>query len=239
MTQAVIDIITKLKSEIKQPHYVGHRSRVKDKFLTNSESFTEYELLELMLFYAVPRKDVKPLAKDFLKIYPNINSLLNADQQQLMEIDGVTQNIIIMLKLIREMFKRSLQSQIMNKNVISSWSALIDYLKFEMGYDKIESFRILFLDKKNQLIADELMSSGTIDQAPVFPREVVKKAIKHEAGALILVHNHPTGNVKPSNADIDLTAQIVTACKLINVTVHDHVIIGSNGHYSFKSNMLL
>ena len=137
------------------------------------------------------------------------------------------------------MLNRVFAERVENKNVISSWSPLLEYLKFNMGCLKIEQFRVLFLNKKNVLIADEIMATGTIDQTPVYPREIVKKSLFHEAGALILVHNHPSGNPKPSNADIDLTTQIISACKTINVTVHDHVIIGGNEYYSFKSNMLL
>ena len=137
------------------------------------------------------------------------------------------------------MLNRVFAERVENKNVISSWSPLLEYLKFNMSCLKIEQFRVLFLNKKNVLIADEIMATGTIDQTPVYPREIVKKSLFHEAGALILVHNHPSGNPKPSNADIDLTTQIISACKTINVTVHDHVIIGGNEYYSFKSNMLL
>ena len=137
------------------------------------------------------------------------------------------------------MLNRVFAERVENKNVISSWSPLLEYLKFNMGCLNIEQFRVLFLNKKNVLIADEVMATGTIDQTPVYPREIVKKSLFHEAGALILVHNHPSGNPKPSNADIDLTTQIISACKTINVTVHDHVIIGGNEYYSFKSNMLL
>jgi DNA repair protein RadC len=134
---------------------------------------------------------------------------------------------------------RVLINQVMNRNIIGSWGALLEYLKFNMGNLQIEQFRILFLNKKNSLIADEIMATGTIDQTPVYPREIIKRILVHEAGAIILVHNHPSGSAKPSTSDIELTVQIVNACKTVNVSVHDHVIIGRGEYYSFKTNMLL
>ena len=130
-------------------------------------------------------------------------------------------------------------NQVINTNVIGSWGALLEYLKFNMGNLQIEQFRVLFLNKKNSLIADEIMATGTIDQTPVYPREIIKRILAHEAAAIILVHNHPSGSAKPSSSDIELTAQIVNACKAVNVSVHDHVIIGKSEYYSFKTNMLL
>ena len=143
------------------------------------------------------------------------------------------------LQVIKELISRVLASQVMNQNVIGSWSALLEYLKFNMSNLRLEQFRVLFLNKKNALIADEIMATGTIDQTPVYPREIIKRVLVNDAGAIILVHNHPSGNSKPSNSDIDLTAQIVNACKTVNVSVHDHVIIGKGEYYSFKTNMLL
>lgn len=224
----------------KKPHHVGHRKRLKNKFLqTNPTGFSDYELLELVLFQSVPRRDVKPLAKSLLSKFGNFNQLINADREKILAVSGAIEAIYLQFRVIKEMLNRVFAERVENKNVISSWSPLLEYLKFNMGCLKIEQFRVLFLNKKNVLIADEIMATGTIDQTPVYPREIVKKSIFHEAGALILVHNHPSGNPKPSNADIDLTTQIISACKTINVTVHDHVIIGGNEYYSFKSNMLL
>ena len=156
-----------------------------------------------------------------------------------MEVSGVTESIYLHLRTVREILNRVFTERIQDKNIISSWCQLLEYLKFNMGCLKIEQFRVLFLNKKNVLIADEVMAMGTIDQTPVYPREIVKRSLFHEAGALILVHNHPSGDPKPSNVDIDLTTQIINACKTVNVTVHDHVIIGGNEYYSFKSNMLI
>jgi DNA repair protein RadC len=224
----------------EKPHHVGHRKRLKEKFLQNDpKSFGDYELLELALFQSVPRKDVKPLAKDLIAKFGSFNQLINADIDKILSVNGATGAVYLQLRIMKEMLNRVFSERVKNKNIISAWSPLLEYLKFNMGCLKLEQFRVLFLNKKNVLIADEVMATGTIDQTPVYPREIVKKSLFHEAGALILVHNHPSGNPKPSSADIELTTQIVSACKTINVTVHDHVIIGNNEYYSFKSNMLL
>jgi DNA repair protein RadC len=230
-----------MQKPVKQdPHYVGHRKRLKDKFLsTTPDSFSDYELLELLLFQAIPRRDVKPLAKELLQKFGHLKSIINAEEKEILAIKGTNENTFLGLKIIREMIHRVLEERVINRNAISSWSALLDYLKFNMSQLKIEQFRVLFLNKKNILIADEIMANGTIDQTPVYPREIIKRSLFYEAGAIILVHNHPSGSTKPSNADIDLTAKIVEACKTVNVTVHDHVIIGNEEFYSFKSNMLL
>jgi DNA repair protein RadC len=192
-----------------------------------------------MLFQLIPRKDVKPLAKELLNKCGNLNNLINSNQENLAEVKGFTQSVFMNLKIIKEIINRVLAHQVLNQNVIGSWSALLEYLKFNMSNLRIEQFRVLFLNKKNILIADEIMANGTIDQTPVYPREIIKRILLHEAGSIILVHNHPSGNAKPSNADIDLTTQIINACKTVNVSVHDHVIIGKGEYYSFKTNMLL
>lgn len=224
----------------KDPHYLGHRKRLKEKFSNQgATSVSDYELLELLLFQSIPRRDVKPLAKNLLHIFSDFNGLLNGEKGKLLNIEGVRESTYLQLKLVREILNRVFHDKIKKKNVISSWSAVIDYLKFNMGNIKIEQFRILFLNKKNILIADEILSTGTIDQTSIYPREVVKKALFHEAGAIILVHNHPSGNVKPSKSDIDLTNQLVSACSMVNIAIHDHIIIGGSDYYSFKSNMLL
>ena len=224
----------------KLPHYVGHRKRQKEKFLNNlPSSFSDYELIELMLFQSIPRKDVKPLAKELLNKFGNLNNLVNSNQENLSEVKGTNQSVFMNLKIIKELINRVLANQVLKQNVIGSWSALLEYLKFNMSNLRLEQFRVLFLNKKNILIADEIMATGTIDQTPVYPREIIKRILTHEAGAIILVHNHPSGNTKPSNSDIDLTTQIVNACKTVNVSVHDHVIIGKGEFYSFKTNMLL
>ena len=224
----------------QQPHYIGHRKRLKEKFLkADPRMFSDYELLELLLFQSTPRKDVKPLAKQMLQEFSDFNQLINAEREKILAVNDATETSFLQLQIIKELMNRVFHSRVKSTNIISSWSALLDYLKFNMGCLKLEQFRILFLNKKNMLLADEIMATGTIDQTPVYPREIVKKALFHEAGAIILVHNHPSGNPNPSNADIDLTTQIANACNTINVSVHDHVIIGGGEYYSFKSNMLL
>jgi DNA repair protein RadC len=228
------------KAKKQIPHYLGHRKRLKERFLnSHPSSVSDYELIELLLFQVVPRRDVKPLAKNLLSTFGSINQLINADKDKILSVEEVKEPAYLQFKLLKELLNRIFYEAIQKKNIISSWSALLDYLKFNMGCLKIEQFRVLFLNKKNILLADEIMAVGTIDQTPVYPREIVKRALFHEAGAIILVHNHPSGNSKPSKSDIDLTAQIVNACKIVNVTVHDHVIIGSGNYYSFKSNLLL
>jgi DNA repair protein RadC len=232
--------MTQVSKKNTPPHYVGHRKRLKEKFLkSDPAAFSDYELLELLLFQAIPRKDVKPLAKQLLKEFGDFNQLVNAQRKKILTVENTNEGIFLQFQIVREILNRIFYEQVKNRNVISSWGTLLDYLKFNMSCLKLEQFRVLFLNKKNMLIADEVMATGTIDQTPIYPREIVKKSLFHEAGAIILVHNHPSGSTKPSNSDIDLTTQIVNACNTINVTVHDHVIIGSGDYYSFKSNMLL
>lgn len=229
------------QNDQEQPHYVGHRQRLKEKFLKNSSSFSDYELLELLLFQAIPRKDVKPLSKSLLKKFKNFQELINASHEHIMSerACGATQAVYFQLQLFKELLNRVFREEVIEKHAISSWTALLNYLKFNMGCLKVEQFRVLFLNNKNILLADEVLATGTIDQTPVYPREIVKRILFHEAASIILVHNHPSGNTKPSPADVELTEQVIQACKTVNVKVHDHVIIGGNNYFSFKSNMLL
>ena len=221
-------------------HFLGHRQRLKEKFLSsNHKEFADYELLELVLFNSIPRKDVKPLAKKLLQEFGNIRSVIGASEEKLIALEGITKSTCINFAVMNEILNRSLQSQIMKKNILSSWAALMDYLRISMGDSKTEQFRTLFLNKKNILIADELETTGTVDQTPVYTREIVKRALFHEASAIILVHNHPSGDPTPSKADIVLTNQIVEACKTFNIMVHDHIIITNDDFYSFKSNLLI
>jgi DNA repair protein RadC len=224
----------------KEPHYLGHRKRLKEKFLSgNAASFSDYELLELLLFQAIPRRDIKPIAKAMLERFGSLKAIIHATEDKFSDMPIIKEASYLQFKLIRELLNRILYEEVKQQNIISSWGALLNYLKFNMSYIALEQFRILFLNKKNILLADEVMGSGTIDQIAVYPREIVKKALFYEAGAVILVHNHPSGDAQPSRADIELTKQIVAACKLVNVEVHDHVIIGKDTYYSFKSEMLL
>lgn len=196
------------------PHYIGHRKRVKERFVTSgAANFSDYELLELMLFSSIPRKDVKPLAKKLLENFNSITDLINIDKERLLSISGTNENLYINFAIVRELINRALKQKIINKNIIASWGSLIDYLKVNMGNMRLEQFRVLFLNKKNILIADEVLSQGTIDQAAVYPREIIKRALFNEASNIILVHNHPSGSPDPSKADIDMTNIIVDMCK--------------------------
>ena len=218
------------------PHYLGHRARLRERFLgTGGDAVADYELLELILFSARPRGDVKPLAKTLLKQFGSFAQVVYADEHALRNIDEVGDAVIAALKTIRVASQRLIKSEIADQPVIQSWSALMDYCKLVMGNNKIEQFRVLFLNHRHALIADEVMQQGTINHTPVYPREIVKRALEHSAAAIILLHNHPSGDATPSKADIDITKKIIEATATVNVTVHDHVIITATGHYSFKS----
>jgi len=221
--------------------HVGHRQRVKNKFLkSDPENYEDYELLELLLFHVVPRRDVKPLAKKLLRSFGSIKALIACDVCNLLEVEGANTYMYVIFALIKELSRRMIiDKEVKKENILGAWSAVVDYLKSHMGNNSIEQFRILFLNKKNVLIADEVQTLGTIDQTAIYPREVIRKSLFYGAGALILVHNHPSGNPKPSKADIELTKVIVKACAPFDISVHDHVIIGGNKIFSFKSNLLL
>lgn len=220
--------------------FTGHRQRVKQRFIESAiGKVADYEILEMILFLAKPRSDVKPLAKTLLANFGSLKKVLSADKMQLLQIKGVGEGVVSTFRLFIDVSARMLKEEFETKNIISSWSQLLDYLKLTMGNAPTEHFRILFLNRKNVLIADDLQETGTIDQTPVYPREVVKKALFYEASAIILVHNHPSGNCNPSKSDITMTHKVVEACAAIGVVVHDHVIITNNDYFSFKSHMLI
>ena len=220
----------------ENPHYLGHRARLRERFLgAGGDALPDYELLELILFSARPRGDVKPLAKNLLKTFGSFAKVINADDAALRNVDEVGDAVIAALKTIRIATQRLIKSEIDDQPVIQSWTALLDYCKLVMGSSKVEEFRVLFLNHRHALIADEVMQRGTINHTPVYPREIVKRALELSAAAIILLHNHPSGDPTPSKADIDITQKIIDAAATVNVTVHDHVIITSTGHYSFKS----
>jgi DNA repair protein RadC len=217
-------------------HYIGHRARLRERFLgPGGDALPDYELLELILFSARPRGDVKPLAKRLLKAFGSFDKVVYADEPALRTIDEVGDAVISALKTVRVAAQRLVKSEITDAPIIQSWSALLDYCKLAMGNSKIEEFRVLFLNHRHALIADEVMQRGTVNHTPVYPREVVKRALELGASAIILLHNHPSGDPTPSKADIDITLKIIDAAATIGVTVHDHVIITTTGHYSFKS----
>ena len=219
------------------PHYVGHRDRLRERFRDGGEdALPDYELLELILFAAIPRQDVKPLAKRLLEAFKgDLAELLAASRERLKEIDGVGDVVIDQLKIVRATAGRMLRKKAKNSDVtLSSWQALIDYCMAVMAREPTEQFRILFLDRKNKLIKDEVQGRGTVDHTPVYPREVVKRALALSACAIILVHNHPSGDPTPSSSDVEMTKQIVEAARTLEIAVHDHLIIGRNGHASLK-----
>lgn len=223
-----------------KPDHLGHRRRLRKRFLTGgSDALPDYELLELLLFQAKPRSDVKPLAKRLIKYFGSFASVLTAPEARLTEVEGVGEATIAAIKVAEAAALRLSQGQLMNRPVLSSWQALLDYCQAAMSHKDNELFRVLFLDRKNALIADEIQQSGTVDHAPVYPREVVKRALELGASAVILIHNHPSGDPTPSEADILITEEIVAAGKSLSIAVHDHLIIGRGDHASFKSMGLL
>ena len=199
----------------------------------------DYELLELTLFAVIPRRDTKPLAKALLARFGSFAEVIAAPLPRLMEIKGVGEAVANHLKIIDAAARRLAQTKVIKRPALSSWAALIDYCTAAMARETAEQFRVLFLDRKNVLVADEVQNRGTIDHTPVYPREIVKRALEHAASAIILVHNHPSGDPTPSRADIDMTREIEKAAKALGIAVHDHLVIGRSGHASFKSLGLL
>lgn len=229
------------KKSTKEPaHYHGHRDRLRARFATSdAEQIADYELLELLLFRLLPRRDTKPIAKEMLKKFKSFSGALSAPDHLLLEIDGIGPTAVTDLKVILAATQRFARDQIIGMPVLDSWSKLIDYCHAQMAYESKEQFRILFLDKKNKLIADEVQQRGTIDHTPVYPREIVKRALEHSATAIIIAHNHPSGDPTPSRADIAMTTTIVEAATPLGITVHDHIIIAKEGHVSFRALKLI
>lgn len=218
------------------PHHMGHRQRLRERFVKGGvEALQEYELLELILFMAIPRKDVKPLAKTLLKRFGSFSDLMNASIEELIKVEGISENTAAALKIITATAHHFMKSELMEQPVLNNWSRLMDYCQATMAHETREHFRILFLNKKNQLIADEIQGSGTVDHTPAYPREIMKRALELGATALILLHNHPSGDPKPSQADIDMTQQIMRAAEPFSILIHDHIIIARSGYTSFKS----
>lgn len=217
------------------PHYLGHRERLRERFLTGgSDGLPDYELLELVLFAGIPRKDVKALAKRLIEKLGDFGEVIAAPKERLIEL-GLSEGSVAQLKIIEAAAQRLARTRVLKRPAISSWTALLDYCATTMARESREEFRVLFLDRKNFLIGDEVQTTGTIDHTPVYPREIVKRALELGASALILVHNHPSGDPSPSRADIAMTAEVVAAAKALKIDVHDHLVIGRNGHASFKT----
>lgn len=222
------------------PHYIGHRERLRDRFRkAGGDALAEYELLELILFRAMPRRDVKPLAKALIARFGSFAEVVAARPERLQEIEGLGEAAIGELKIIEAAARRLAKSSIEKRPSMSSFAAVVDYCRTTMAFLDREEFRILFLDKKNHLIADEVQGVGTIDHAPVYPREIMRRALELSASAIILVHNHPSGDPEPSTDDIYLTHQIIAVGKPLKVAVHDHLIIGKHGHASLKGLRLI
>ena len=223
-----------------KPHYLGHRQRLKERFMRDAgASLHDYEMLELVLFLAKPRAEVKPLAKALIARFGSFADVITADVKELVAVKGVGENTAVALKTIQAAAIRLAREQIMNKPVISSWQKLLDYCRASMAFAKTEEFRVMFLDRKNVLIADEMQQTGTVDHTPVYPREVVKRALDLGASAIIMVHNHPSGDPTPSKGDVEMTKEVREACEKLGISLHDHLIIGKSGHASFKSLGLL
>lgn len=225
-----------MTNEDQTPHYHGHRDRLRERFTEGGESaLADYELLELILFSAIPRRDVKPLAKALIAKFGGLSGVMNASAADLQTVDGISENTATLLKAITALSHRAQKKDLLQRPVLNSWDRLMDYCYSTMAHENREHFRVLFLNKKNELIADEIQSSGTVDQTSAYPREIMKRALTHGATALILLHNHPSGDPKPSNDDITMTRDIQKAGAPFNITIHDHVIISRNGYSSFKS----
>lgn len=221
----------------KLPSYIAdHRKRLRNRFTEGgATAVPDYELLELVLFRAIPRQDVKPLARLLLDTFDDFNRVITATPARLNMVKGVGEAVILELKIVEAAAQRMMRAKVMNRPILSSWDALLDYCHTAMAHRETEQFRILFLDRKNVLIGDEEQAKGTVDHVPVYPREVVKRALELNASAFILVHNHPSGDPTPSDADISMTLQIQDAARVLGLTLHDHLIIGKSRELSFRS----
>ena len=224
----------------EKPHYHGHRERLRERFYSaGADALSDYELLEMALFAAIPRRDTKPLAKALLKTFGSFAEVVHAPEARLREIDGIKDASVNQLKLIAAAASRIAKGEIKRSVALSSWNEVIGYCRSSMAFADKEQFRLLFLDKRNQLIADEVQQTGTVDHTPVYPREVIKRALELSATALILVHNHPSGDPSPSQADIQMTKAIIEIAKPLGIAVHDHIIVGKNGHASLRGMRLI
>ena len=223
--------------EGRLPSYIkDHRRRLRARFLMGgAQAMPDYELLELVLFRAIPRQDVKPLARALLDRFGDFNRVLAASPQQLMDVTGVGEAVVTDLKIVEAAAHRMMRAKVLQRHVLSSWDALLDYCHTTMSHRATEQFRVLFLDTRNTLIADEELGKGTVNHVPVYPREIAKRALELDATALILVHNHPSGDPTPSQSDIDMTEQVHAACQALGIALHDHLIIGKSRELSFRA----
>lgn len=223
-----------------RPHYWGHRERLRQRFLSGGHaSMPDYELLELLLFDAIARIDVKPLAKQLLAAFGDINGVVAASKHRLLQVPGTNEKVWLQLRVVEAFAHRMARAKVLDRSVISSWDDLVTYCRTTMAHRETEQFRILFLDAKNALVADEEQAKGTVNHVPVYPREVAKRALEVNASSIILVHNHPSGDPTPSKADVEMTMRIESACEAIGVTIHDHIVVGRSDEASFRDLGLL
>jgi len=227
-------------SDAAAPHYHGHRERLRDRFRdAGPDALSDYELLELLLFRALPRRDVKPLAKSLLQKFGSFAEVISAPETRLAEVKGLGRAGITELKVVQAAASRFLRGAVTKRPALSSSASVLDYCRGAQAFAEREEFRILFLDKRNHLIADEVQQAGTVDHTPVYPREVVKRALELSATAIILVHNHPGGDPTPSHADIEMTKRITDVARGLGIEVHDHIIVGRDGHASLRGLKLI
>jgi DNA repair protein RadC len=238
MSGRSVDMAAPDMPEKKQDeHYAGHRKRLRRRFLdSRTEGFPDYELLELLLFAAHPRRDVKPVAKDLLKRFGgSLSAVVCAKAEQAADVPGMNEAALAAFKAVREIASRMLKEETSQGSVLDGWKALVDYCRLTMGFETTEHFRVLYLNTKRRLIRDELQEAGTIDHTPVYTREIVKKALGLDAKSVVLVHNHPSGDVSPSKADVSATHRINVALQTVNVELLDHVIVSKATHFSFRA----
>ncbi|WP_088345432.1 MULTISPECIES: DNA repair protein RadC [Rhodomicrobium] len=222
------------------PHYYGHRERLRERFRQNgAETLPDYELMELILFRAIPRRDTKPLAKAIIAKFGGFAEAINATEERLSEVPGLGAAAVTEIRLVKAAAIRLMQGEVMKRPLLGSFDKVVSYCRAAMGFEMREQFRILFLDKRNRLLADEVQGRGTVDHTPVYVREVLKRALELSASAIILVHNHPSGDPTPSRADITMTKEIMAAAEKLDIAVHDHLIVGRDGHVSLKSARLV
>lgn len=223
-----------------KPHYLGHRQRLRERFgQFGPDALSDYELLELLLFRSIPRADTKERAKALLKRFGSLAEVLGAPEHLLREVEDIGDGAAKDLKIVAAAAQRMARGKIQGREILTSWDQVLDYCRAAMAFEAREQFRILFLDKKNTLIADEVQQTGTVDHTPVYPREVVKRALELSATAIVLVHNHPSGDPTPSRADIDMTKTIIESARPLGISVHDHIIIGKKGYASMKGLLLI
>ena len=224
----------------EKAHYLGHRKRLRERFAkTGADGLADYELIELLLFSALPRSDAKPLAKRLCDRFGSVGAIMAAEPRALGEVEGAGDAVIHTLKLAEAVSLRTLRDHVVERPVIATWNSLLDYCKAKRAHQMNEQFNVLFLDNNNSLIADETQQRGTVNHVPIYPREVIKRALELHASAIILVHNHPSGDPTPSSADIEMTEEVCQAGQKLGIAVHDHLIFSRTGHSSFKSLGLL